>query len=906
MKSVFKLIFTVILSALSVASCVDIDKLSNNNTILGFTVLSHSPSTIELANPEVVNDTIYIPIVYGKYDFPMRFHAKLNFGEDISRIVGIDLSEEQCLENIDDVLKFHVMAKSGSTRTYYIKAREIPQDENNYISRAVEIVEVSPEKTLVSRQGVTSSRGDTLSIYTIEGVYPITITPRFDIAPLATLRNFDNGQTKLTFTSEQTIHKVKVISKSGAERVWNIALAKAPIVSAEDPTVSKDILAGTNIDPRTFTAANSGVEVTPFVDNLTENIELELKNKGAGEVKFPVDINLKFESFHDVQLFNIANDTTITFESYDDVHEFYMLDTESRIARHWKLTPTKWENSKKDVRSFTYNYTPSWVCHSYWAWPKLYANAITLDKNTVDIYPESGEIYLHMTEVYNVHVVPLLNKDNWKLTLTDVNMVVSDGATFTLPSLVWEKNDSWKTPKSFVVTAQDGSTKEWTLNIKDTRNYVESKACDLLDFKIEKIAPNYAKIDAMGTIVDEQTKTITIKLLEDEGCYPLSIFPEYKISPLATVSPNADEPLVFSSTTTIKPFTITAEDGVTQQQWNVKLQAPPREAQSDITDFKITSLTPSTFEINQVRRDNTRKVIEIEMNTVGAFPLTAGYTMSVSDKATASAPLRGTFAFDSYANVKRVTVTAEDQTTSIWTVKIVYTPQFANWQLDTWINNNTPEFWASANNTFIKGTSKTQGVSGSAAQLQSGKAPIVNTFAAGSIFTGWFDIDNAVALGLKDPVKLTHFGVPFKPSAKLLGVEAYIAYHPGNGATSDYGSATVYLINFNESAAGGKKMEFHGNKPGTQTPHPDNNAVEVLRGYSVFGLQTGTINDTPVTVVSDNAWTKIYIPLNYINNTIPTFTHMSICFSSSWKGDSFEGATGSIMKVDNIKLIYEE
>ena len=66
------------------------------------------------------------------------------------------------------------------------------------------------------------------------------------------------------------------------------------------------------------------------------------------------------------------------------------------------------------------------------------------------------------------------------------------------------------------MTAEDGTEKTWSLKIREPNSFTPSSGCELLAFGIERVMPNYAKIDELGTKIDPDTHTVTIKLIEDD------------------------------------------------------------------------------------------------------------------------------------------------------------------------------------------------------------------------------------------------------------------------------------------------------------------------------------------------------------------------------------------------------
>ena len=52
-----------------------------------------------------------------------------------------------------------------------------------------------------------------------------------------------------------------------------------------------------------------------------------------------------------------------------------------------------------------------------------------------------------------------------------------------------------------------------------------------------------------------------------------------------------------------------------------------------------------------------------------------------------------------------------------------------------------------------------------------------------------------------------------------------------------------------------------------------------------------------------NGWTDKTIVVNYTDTSTQP-THIVIVLTSSWRGDYFEAAEGSLLLVDNVKLNY--
>ena len=896
-----KLYFILALMLFVAASCAKIDELSDSNAITEFRIISHSPETIELGVVEIAEDVIYIPIAYGKYEFPLHFRAQFRTEGRVDRVTGVDFSEELVLQSMDDEIKFYVQATSGLTRVYYIRPREVPLDENNYISTNIEIRSVSPQ-AVVSPYGTLSADGDTLRIYAIDPEFPMTVIPRFTIEETSKFIDFENGFQELVFDEPFAFHDIDIMSASGGVRTWSVKMVPVELISGTDAGDDPSRRETTNVNLRTISAAFEGYDDIA-VDNDAESIKLI--ERGAS---FPIDAAMHIEPVDPrVQMLDMEADATLAFNSVSDTHRFYFLDPVTRVARLYTVSMEAWKNNKADVTGFTYTYTAASVATKNSLFDQQKKPAITLAAGC-KIFPESGEIVLSATAINNavpIVVIIEISGDNWKLTLNNVNIALSQGATIvsSQPPFVWDKNGSWQTPIGFTVRAADGTLKEWKVVVRDGRGYIPSDQCELVSMGIEKTLPMYTVLSAELPEINAEERKVTIKVLDDEDCYPMSIYPRYTVSSYAKVL--TEGPLVFTSPEDTRTVTVEAENGATSE-WTVKLNVPERLAGADVIDFGVTGFSSTAFGLQSTEIDDENGILNIYLSKMGTFPASANYSMTLSSRATADVPLRGAFTFANRYATPSFTVTAQDGSTREWKARLVYLPQLTNWNLDSWADDNTPVSWASANNIAVKGTSKTAGAAGqgSAAQLKTGSA--LGQQAAGSLFLGEFKFNVS---GASNPTQLTWFGVPFAATKKIIGIDIDIWYHPGNGAGSDNGSMTIDLIKWD----GVGTYEYHGGSVANGVWQKDKNnnthADLVARGLVAIGTKAGsTMGGDPVKVIPDSQWITVRVPIDFVRPgaNILDYTHISVCCSSSADGDSFVAETGSTLKVDNVKIIYED
>jgi hypothetical protein len=228
---------------------------------------------------------------------------------------------------------------------------------------------------------------------------------------------------------------------------------------------------------------------------------------------------------------------------------------------------------------------------------------------------------------------------------------VSPGATINPAPGV---STDFSAPVGYTVTAQDGSTtQDWVVSIRVLPN----TETDITSFDIPELAAPASIDNVLHTI---------------EGSVPYgtdltALVPVIGISAAASINPSSGVAMDFSSPVT---YTVTAEDGTTQQDWVVTLQVLPN-TETDITSFTLAQETGPAM-IDPMGHAVT---IEVSFGTNLAF-LTPN--IAVSPGATID-PQSGTS--QDFTAGMSYTVTAEDGTTlQAWTVTVTLAP--ANTETD--------------------------------------------------------------------------------------------------------------------------------------------------------------------------------------------------------------------------------
>lgn len=162
--------------------------------------------------------------------------------------------------------------------------------------------------------------------------------------------------------------------------------------------------------------------------------------------------------------------------------------------------------------------------------------------------------------------------------------------------------------------------------------------------------------------------------------------------------------------------------------------------------------------------------------------------------------------------------------------------------------------------------------------------------AAGSLFLGYFD----VSIALMNPVKASRFGVPY--DAMPMKFTGWYKYSPGEKVIDKNSreipgrvdSAAVYAIFYRNHDAAGNARVLYGDSVKTSP-------------LVVAIADMGYVRPTA-------EWQKFEIPFTYISEPdldvlAARGYSLAVVFSSSSDGDKFEGAIGSTLMIDKVRII---
>ena len=216
---------------------------------------------------------------------------------------------------------------------------------------------------------------------------------------------------------------------------------------------------------------------------------------------------------------------------------------------------------------------------------------------------------------------------------------------FTLPS-------DYTNPVTIPVEAEDGSIKNWTINVSEEP--AQSDATDILNFTLPQ--------ETGAASIDDMEHTVDIEV--EYGTDRADLTPTFALSAGATSLPASGTAGDYKKRVTI---TVTAEDGTTTQAW--KVNVTEAAGPSDATDILTFFIIPEQTALATI--DNTNHTVDIEVvNGTDLADLTPRFSLSIGAY---SFPESGTNG--AYNSDRNIRVIAEDESTyQDWTVNVIEAP----------------------------------------------------------------------------------------------------------------------------------------------------------------------------------------------------------------------------------------
>lgn len=815
---------------------VKVAEKSKENNVTAFEIASYTPETAGLGKPEIRTEQrkIVIPVK----DWQKGSRLTVDVGKmELSPKASSDFRSSLFFQSAKDEYTFHVTAQNGDVAEWKVVLDYTFSDQADITS--FRVLAGDPAVVTYHPEAVIDAKTNTVYIDVIENLtFPFTVTT--DIAYSAKTEVDAGGMAdnRIRFDKYQDSTVIRVTAEDEATRkAWKVKLRYH--FSEEADITAFHVEAS-------VPAAVVFASPATTIDESAHTVWVNVADWG-GQTNLQITPSVKIS---DKASCNLSGD--LLFVKKTSESKTVHVTAESGKVVAWTVKLKYEENSGADITAVKYTgYVPG-----------------DINFLGASIDAKTGVVTLEL-QTWNGHT---------EFTLKGVACTLSPKATATIPADMTFRKQIQESLE-YVVTAQDGTQKKWTFKLL----YHESNAAEVTRFRIT--GNNKPGIISMATTGVLGDGTIDIDLnsgVRDAFESGFQINVEVELSAKSTS--NFPATMMFSKPTDQRKYTVTAESG-TAKEWTVRFvnKASQDASLLALKGASIVSATTSNtgdFKFTDLKLSGTTASMTItDVMTLNKYDrnwptLDIALDMQLSARAKVKEGTQVSMNIGNPGN-KTLTVVADDGIhQQVYTLEIAYKPQLDNGSLDSWNDNKTPSgnIWSTANNTFVSGTTKTTGKSGSAALLTTSEA--VGMKAAGTIFLGSFKF-TSLTDALNDPEKMTHFGIAFPVRPKQVKVD--VQYKQGNGVLND-GSRDKGQV--------WAALEYW--------PDPTNAKNPANKRYA-YGEVMLTQNV--------GSWTTYTITLNVTDASV-TPTHFLFVASSSYDGNHFNAVNGSEMRVDNVELVY--
>lgn len=906
-KCFTRLMLGLIAAATSLASCEKVSSLNDSANIEQISVVSTDPSEVMLDTPVIDGHNISLPLVYGKYLFPIKVTFDLQVEASCVQILGFDEGGGYTFifDNIHHIREFYTVAVSGATTRWKIQIVDANTSESAEVLRASGSAPEDSE-IQIAPAAITNKVEATVTFQGLgTAVYPMTVIPQIMLAEGASFT--EQMPQTLTFEDAKAKKEFTVKAASGRTKTWTFN-TKFVAPTDNSSSLTEDQQQRLNIDAEKIAFAGNGVSMvsknTRFnVSGVGGKVDLIVAPEGKDKLEFPLLATISLPVAPNSFLFNTPENNQYVFANISEQKQVWVADKLTGMIKCWTIALSP--EMKTEILTFKLKSFTSKI------------PTMTVDEANIEIDSRNSRIVI---PIDNGLGTAIAEKDNITFQPT-FELTVSEGAkcstTSTLHTYITHNGTL------NVETLNGLNKRSWLVFLKD-KNAALSSDKSLSNFFIVEYSSKDNRMVLYTTIIvaDNDSKTATLDIRAGLDAFPLIISKKtFKANHYATtiVEPEMadyDTPLVFESLESVKEFTVKAGDGTTDN-WKIDLKTPLTGKTAEITDFLVTKISNGAIP-NDIQIDAQKRRITLVVEAVPPFHITTSIT--TKDNATVTGTQNNMLSFDSYNQTHQLIVTSQDGSVSnIWTVGIAPPEkiQIANSEFEEWgefrgVNSGTYTIdptpgagygWGTANlELFGIGVIGTKSVERAdktlAAEMTTAEQNTIFKgiiMAAGTLYTGIFNLNMNY---ITEPRKMTKFGIPY--TARPASFDMEIKYAPG----SQLKQATV-------DATG---MYSISNIDGVDKGHV---WIELLRWTGPGAIDYDGNPSENITVIGrvelviDGAnnpyteWTKINLPLVYnpqYDELKPT--HLAVVMSSSKDGDKFIGATGSKLSADKFVINY--
>ena len=836
---------------LILSSCTELSDLSSDTSLASFHVEKIMTPDVEFGSPILSDSTVVIPLVYGKYAYPISFKARITANSSALKITGIN-PDSITFKESGDQLNFFVVAENGKVHSYKLILREEDRSNHAEIDSLI-VTAYTPKQSIVASISTILGLDTIVKIIAPETTFPFSITPTIYLSDSAFFTTYTAG-SPLLFANTNDKHIIAVEASDGLRKNWSIKLEQGTKITDNSLYSTSELKAvdfnNSNLSATlsASTTVNQHLKRLDF-DSETNTIYCNLQPVNT-TLQFPISLKFQFTLPDHSSVINYKTSDYLSFTDENTTHYLFLYDRQRDQYKKWKIVCRTWENNEANVTSFKLlQTTPS---------------TVKIDASNTQILAEYGVITLTVDE--GISQFPLTLKAN--LTLSEnatTNFVNGESVIFR----------SILSSYSFSITAQNGTVKNWQIKLVSASD--ETSKADVNYFTVTNYTSldNRVQLNPLG-VIDKTAKTITLEVTDDAAFFPLSLNAKMITSLGATFSQNAfaeSDLLTFNTINSTYDFRLTSEDGSTTNLYHIRF-VKKESSQSDaaqLISFSVAKISDG-YNVQNINIDYETQTISLNLSSVGTHAFIFTPVVNISPRAELDGIISGTsIAFNSLNDTRNFYIISESgNVRNTWKIEASITPQLTNYTLESWENTSTPlplNYWGTANNSFSTGTTRDTRNNGYCAKMTT--TSVLGNIAAGSLFLGYLQMD---LNQINNPKMMSYFGIPF--SGRPTAVTLDIKFTPQGG---DKASIELHLLNYE-----GTNFEYH--TLGTES------------GITIVG------NTSQYLISNQTDWITVTIPI--IQTSSLPVTHIHFVATTSYRGDELIGTVGTTLWVDNIRLNY--
>lgn len=425
---------------------------------------------------------------------------------------------------------------------------------------------------------------------------------------------------KIRIPKSQVIY-LMVVAENGDPAIWKVEFTIPGVEKEDSSSDSKDEISSSSEESSANSSSSEASAQSSSSEEVKKSGDNGLKIKFVDELDNRTSNDSIFVTFaQGTDLKKIVIDTTVSF-----VHRLAKIDVDPKSVKDWSFVQSFKVTAENDSAK-------TWVVVV--AAVKNSATNLTLKfKNQAATSSKAGE---------KADTVSIMLKNGESFETAELeSSTLSDGAVVApIPSEV----ETWKESMSFMVTAEDGTEKEYILLLSiAAAGYVASSENELKAISAEG--------EVSAATIDSENKTIVLHMASKDAMADVFVSIE--------VSDKASYTLTSKDLRTLQKLTITAEDG-TEVEWTVSADYPKSSA-AEIVKFELDGISVTEA-----------PVIDAEKRTI-AFKVAYGTNLSevfFMSELSAEASLTTELPVDLSDGSAVIVVSAEDGSTKEWTIEV--------------------------------------------------------------------------------------------------------------------------------------------------------------------------------------------------------------------------------------------